>query len=785
MSTRDHQKPPMASDPESPEGSHEIRSLRETFSERRLRFATMDRPLRAATAGALATLVAAGALVALRDIHASTVYVGLTGEITTEVPLPLFVASIVLVCLGLAYLLCAATLAHRRLAVAGFLIITLTLAFETGVFGSHFGSVGFLDSLPTWASWTTRGLWTALWLVAIAARARDRRQGGDAARERHLRLTVLASYTAILAAWFTICAVSAPTAGGLNVYGEIISLLMDDVVLVATPMLQIAAVDFGEWGSLTAERIVAGAQRWARPVGLAVVAVASAALVIDSYANLITTSGLWSGVRIWHLVVSVMLFAAVVALVGLGAAAMGALRRRMPTSLSVASIFAVAAVGSYLATAITDTFVVSTPPHHEISSTGEFTTAADVIPYNGGFGPTSYTILIPRGWDHDGQADPGAPDWVNTAPLAGTRSPSPTAMERVAIQVVPGALTSMGRFLASSQVTLTSARTVGDCFTGDLAPKRGLHTTIWACADSANPSWTYVLYEYERGVPSRVYEPLFGAIARSLRGAGVAPATLATPGDSPAKARHRFDQTIVSLSTIGAACFVLLIGGYVLTGRRWSATVVTTITLLGAVSLFTATYAGDSFGRLLGFTSWPHLSEYGLFTAIGLLCLGSCLYATRLDPPRARLLVAAAAGLIGTTWALRVMQQLYDHALAASRISVWAAVIVLVAMAWDITMSGESFTNRGGHYAPRATRVLAFLGYVMLLTSTILFYTGQRATVGGAPTVSYYEPETVTSGALFGLAAPLALLVFALRIRRLASTSREPSQIAAEEKYDG
>jgi hypothetical protein len=120
------------------------------------------------------------------------------------------------------------------------------------------------------------------------------------------------------------------------------------------------------------------------------------------------------------------------------------------------------------------------------------------------------------------------------------------------------------------------------------------------------------------------------------------------------------------------------------------------------------------------------------------------------------------------------MDALYDHALRASRVSVWAAVTVLVAIAWDVTMSGESLTNNDSRHFPRATRLLAFLGYVLLLAATVLFYTAQRGAVNGQPTEALFEPEAVTQNGLFRVALPVAVLLLLLRFGRAhaATTAR-------------
>jgi hypothetical protein len=107
-------------------------------------------------------------------------------------------------------------------------------------------------------------------------------------------------------------------------------------------------------------------------------------------------------------------------------------------------------------------------------------------------------------------------------------------------------------------------------------------------------------------------------------------------------------------------------------------------------------------------------------------------------------------------------------------VSIWAAITLLIAMGWDITLSGESFTNHGGRHAPRATRVLCFLGYVLLLAATVLFYSAQKAVTTGAGTEAFFEPEAVTMAGLFRLGLPVALLLFLLRLGSGRDDDREP-----------
>ena len=62
--------------------------------------------------------------------------------------------------------------------------------------------------------------------------------------------------------------------------------------------------------------------------------------------------------------------------------------------------------------------------------------------------------------------------------------------------------------------------------------------------------------------------------------------------------------------------------------------------------------------------------------------------------------------------------------------------------------------------------MLAFLGYVILVAATVLFYSGQKVTGTGRRAESLFEPEAITRNGLFRLAFPLAVLMFLLRFGR-------------------
>ncbi|HEX4212747.1 MAG TPA: hypothetical protein VIA06_05390 [Candidatus Dormibacteraeota bacterium] len=84
-----------------------------------------------------------------------------------------------------------------------------------------------------------------------------------------------------------------------------------------------------------------------------------------------------------------------------------------------------------------------------------------------------------------------------------------------------------------------------------------------------------------------------------------------------------------------------------------------------------------------------------------------------------RLVLTLLIGLLGI-WFLH--DGVFQTALNASDefTSVQAAVL-LIALLWDVAMSGEAVTNIHGRHMPRHSRVLIYFGYTMLVATAVLF----------------------------------------------------------------
>ena len=151
---------------------HEVHSLRTLFRERRLSIRTMEPRLRLATGAAAASLIGTVLLIALRDVGGADVALGRTGGVVTAMSTPLFIATLVLLSIGLAYVLTGAILASPLIAGIALVVVMAEIGLHTGAFGSVFG-FDPLSLFPGWARWSARATLLAITVIAVA---RDRRR---------------------------------------------------------------------------------------------------------------------------------------------------------------------------------------------------------------------------------------------------------------------------------------------------------------------------------------------------------------------------------------------------------------------------------------------------------------------------------------------------------------------------------------------------------------------------------------------------------------------------------
>ncbi|HEY8301873.1 MAG TPA: hypothetical protein VIG48_08235 [Jatrophihabitans sp.] len=735
-------------------GPLDLHSLRETFSERRISLHTMDAPLRLATGGAVASLVGAALLIALRDAGSSQVTLLPTGGVRTTLGAPLFDAALVLLALGLGYIATGAVFAHRVVAFLALATMTVAIAYETGVLG-----FGLRAVLPHWGFLATRALLAAIWVIAIAASVWRRSRHGDAAEDRLLRLTVLVLYCAVFGGYLLVLRVASPMLNGLSLFPGSITLLMGGLSIVAVPILTVAAVDFGEWGQLTGERLLAlvprrrvrlDARRGALPVACCLSLLVLAWLLPHgSPAH-----------RLHQLGLGVALFALFVAILVLAGLAARLRRQCWPDTLNFAALFAVVALNVWViavgVAVLQGQIKLTVSP--EVSTSGGFSAAADVRSLRGADG---FSVLIPAGWQ---------PSVTNGTTIFRDLDPRYGALALAVDSIRLDGATVQELAAEAQDRPLGPVIADGPLQQLRLVPSAGQTAHLLGLYRLPASNTGYLII----GVQSAGRDPagavaLLGAELRSFRPPGVRPDRPPSETDTStpaAVAQANADRSVVvgdSVAIVLGLTGLVLVAGR---GRRWPSRLRGVVLLFGTVTLGAVFYGADSFGRVLvgPHTRWRVLSLSGVLAGLavfGLVLLACAAHSTSRWAVR---LPRTLTGLLSGVLALRGVQVLYDHALAASRTAVWAAVIVLVAIAWDVTMSGESLTNHSSRLVPRSSRVLLFFGYVILLAGAVVFYSGQRLLGSGAQVSEvFFEPESITQAGLFGLGMPLLLLLFLLR----------------------
>ncbi|SDP29386.1 hypothetical protein SAMN04515671_3596 [Nakamurella panacisegetis] len=730
---------------------HDVPGLRATFAERRLSVRTMDRPLRLATAGAAASLVGAALLVALRDVGHSKVVLLPSGGVETTLSTPLFIAALCLLAIGFGYLTTGVVLAHRLVGLLAVAVVTGALGFYTGVLG-----VGLRAVLPRWATWATRGLLLAIWLVAIGATLWRRHRHGDAPQDRVLRLVLLVVYCVVFGGYLLILRLASPTLNGLTNFPGSVTLLMGGLALLTTPILFVAAIDFGEWGQLTGQRLLTAA---GRPKSLANVSrvVIPAALCVALLAVAWTMDPETTAHRLARITQSALIFAVAV-LVLLAIWRLPRLRSgAWPETLNFAVVLVVAAI---VATIVPDVAgllqgQIIAKPTPEVSTAGEFTAAANVVSRTS---PTGLTLLVPAGWQVD--ATPTFEQYTNSSVAFG-------ALVLLIGGPIPGPA-SLRALTAGLGAPLGPVETVGTLQRLEFTPASPRTLSVGWLARNPEGSAAYLFIGAATGSDPQGAEQYLAAMVNSFRPPGAPSAQIPSTADevTPAQAQQtssdRLNVTADALTVLLALICLALLAGRT---RGWTGRTRAGLMLFCFVAVLDLCYDADSIGRvLLGpATAWPTPGQPGVLAAVAVAGLVLLAIARRSTRRWARRLPTTLPGLAGGLLALRGVEVLYNHALAANRISVWAAVIVLLAISWDVIMSGESMTNHASRWVPRSSRVLVFLGYAILLACAVVFFSGQRGLGSGLPLPEViFEPESITKSGLFGLAMPLMILLFLL-----------------------
>ena len=719
-----------------PEGGS---TLRAEMRDRLITLRDMDRPLRLATGLAFAVLVGAGLLVALRSIGGPSVYLGAgTSEAT-----PILVGSLVLLAFGMGYLLTGAVLATWWVAVPLLVVVTGAAGYEVGAFGSLLAGHGVGDLLPTWARWTTRLIVVGLWVVAGYVFVRDR-----AHTDRRTRVVVLLLNSTLVGAYLLVIFFSVPERGGLSLGGATATQVMVDLAILVNPLLQVAAVDYGEWGQLLGQRTGRVAARYRAAIATAIALAAGAGLVVWGILKA-------PSIGLRYLGYPALMLAGIVVLALVIGRLLGAHHRTWHEPFNYLGLLAVSALVLLISAVVslatpTTVFASSAKDHYGFADpSGRFLASSGASARRILQGPEQFTILVPQGMARDSRRDITA-----FTDYEGTRTGPPKTLDQVLFTVVPGALdvpTQLQQLGADpSQTSSYAGWTVASLVSSDRVGLAAARNYI----EDGQPV-TAIMEATAPAVEFHTELPVLLAFLNSFRPGSQAPASVLAE-DTAVDYTPVWGRTITTSLAIGALLLIIAAVGR----KRLSPRVLAPLLLFPATALLTLVLFSNYLGRYLAGAraDWPSVGPSGLYFGVGLLGLAAVVGArvfNRGDPARAARSTTAVLAFEVAVFVLAAMDVLYGHAVSAGRAAVAAGLILLVALAWEVATSGRSLLNRGTAAMPRASRVLLYSGYVVVVAGAVLFFTGQRATSTGQVVEAAFEPESVTQAALFRLALPV------------------------------
>lgn len=759
-----------------------LNGLIHAVRERSMTLRNMDHLLRWATGLTAAGIVLAAILLLIRELPWGSVAIGSFADEQVTLSEPLFVGSIGLLAVGCGFLVAGALFARTIVAVITVLLVELVVGWQTGVLGI----AGLSALLPDWALWTARALLLAIAAIAVTAMVLRGRLPAGSPRERTFRVAVTIVVPAAFLSFFVVLGVASPVLNGLTLFPMSVGILMQAVSFFATPMLMITAIDFGEWGELAGDRLAAIRAPRRAPAdsrGSAVIAAAALCVVAVVVGILIGTGTVAD--RLGYLLQSVVVLGVVLAaLIGVGRLLRipGSGRRVAP---AFTSLFVVCAILTWIVTGATGLVVgvfASPAALAPVSEQGDYTSTANVHSITGVSGASA---LVPVGWEV-------TTDGARTIDVLRTVFPDTTRGTVLIARAAADA--SLDTLLQQTRSTAAGSPVSDGAWQRQaITEQDGSAGRIWLGSASDARSTGLVILATAVGPDPDAAFRQFEAVVRTIRPSGVAavtlPGILRENGNAHPPAAEQPDRDLVPAVSAGFTALVGIVAALLVlaVGRRrpsWRPGLL----YAGVVGAIALAAASDSIGReLFGPNSWwPILTIGGVVAATGLLG-GAALLIGRWSGARwAARLPLPLLGLLGAVIVLGVLNRLYSVALEAAAAPIWAAVLILAAVGWDLAMSGESITNRSTPGFPRATRVIAFCGYLLVLVSAIVFFAGQLSAATGAPVAeSYFEPESVTQAAMFRIALPVFILIFLLRVARaeaplpedgVAITSEGPPQ---------
>lgn len=215
---------------------------------------------------------------------------------------------------------------------------------------------------------------------------------------------------------------------------------------------------------------------------------------------------------------------------------------------------------------------------------------------------------------------------------------------------------------------------------------------------------------------------------------------------------------------VAAGCFLVMIG------------LIDALTGLEDIGTVIHPFGLHSTGTMQDFVSnAPYLGVEGLKAVAAMLTILLVLYAVankslrRLMTPIA-LLVTLTVSLQILVWIDSLFGKTTD---TSGRVALFAAVVLVVALLWELAASGEGVTNLHSRWFPRDARVMLFGGYILLVSSAVLFYSSLHDAKSQTLLESQFDSEEFVRAGIFFLGVPLVITLCLIGMHRWRESQRQ------------
>ena len=752
---------------------------------------SMQPSMRLITAVGIAQLLAAGLVIALHGVPSPQMSLGLQSGHAVHIAVPYFWLSVIFTCIAISFLMTGALLLRwpvRLLALILFSAFTLL----PGVLYPYAAiRVALVIALWLWA-----------WVIALGhsaapeAPARPTPPQRLAAWARHAPLPAL-TLGILLLIEVTLYLVLLATTGWTRDSNLIFQLSFQAesqiLAFVLIPVLILAGSDFAELGELIGSGIanatrIKSAQRgvWLTLGLTALVAIIVALTTKPNIPGNINDTLL---AYIGEFAVATAMVCALVALLRWSDAIhWPAARLRALTLLAAALIyFVISALASIAIIAQNNQIVRVTLTDFQVYQTPPATSPAFSLPYPAGWKPAlasnnNATQLTISGLN---QQYVGYVFVLALAQPDATSANASQALKAFLLNIAGSSRTlkvnSTGNDGAwhTQRFTLNASTSNVDTLTGE----------GWS---QARDGHIWLIVGVTPHVNAQVLLPAFASMAHEWR------------PDLTAKAPQTHETDLAAITARSSAIYLgllpLLLGpalGFLLMrfGGRWSPTLRVTGLFFAASGLLFGATALPSILQIFGapnafawFLSLPSSAMQQVVAIATLALVGYVVLRRRDDTTWVELIRLALALNIGLLFIVRMLN-LYTVAIGVSKTSLahplsWEeGAIVLIALGWDLVMSGEAFTNRDDKSFPRHTRLLLYMGYITLTATLVMYFSTQSYTFAPGAHEALFESEPWPQLGLRILGLPMVIVTFALGmvawLRRRAQASEAPANIAA------